>query len=98
MLNIFLNFGSEKGKKATVSEKCYLFILQDDSHYVKCAINFKNAVQELAIYYGEASEMFLKCMNGYSEDDIKGIVELYNHFAYTPVVKAYVIENMLYSE
>lgn len=81
-----------------MSEKQYLFIFQDNSQYVKCAINFKKAVQEAATYYGEATEMFLKCINGYNEDDIKGIVELYNHFAYTPIVKVYVIEDMLYSE
>lgn len=81
-----------------MSEKHYLFIFQDNIYYDVCATNIKNAVKEVALYYGEASKIFLKCISGYNDDDIEGLIELYNHFAYTSISKVYVIEDVLYSD
>ena len=76
----------------------YHFIFSNDASYdIRSAISLKDAVWEMAKYHGDASEMFRKCLNGYDEDDVDGIVELYNHFSYTDIGEIYVIEKAIYS-
>lgn len=81
-----------------MNEKHYLFIFQDESRYdMTSVIGIKDAVWEMAKYNGEGSEMLYKCMGGYDSDDIEGIIELYNHFVYNPIIKVYTVEDVLYS-
>lgn len=63
---------------------------------VKHATSFKDAIWEIAKHLGDASEMFRKCLKGYDESDITGIVKLFNHFAYPPIDKVYVISAIIY--
>lgn len=89
-----INQESEDNMKRT----WYQFILNDGNvHDVPCAVSFKDAIWEIAKYHGEASDMLRKCLNGYDEEDIDGIVELYNHFAYMSIGEIYVIEKSIYS-
>ena len=74
----------------------YHFIERDDKSYDVCAESFKKAVLNLAHYHGDASELFRKCLSGFGDDDIDGIVELYNHFVYTPIEKIYVVKESIY--
>lgn len=71
-----------------MEEKYYLFIFDDDSFYeMTCGISPKDALWEMAKYRGEGSDMLLKCLRGYEEDDIKGMVELYNTLSNYDVIK-----------
>ena len=75
----------------------YHFIFNDDTFYdMTCAVSFKDAIWEMAKYHNNATELFRKCLNGYDEEDIAGIVEMYNHFAYTDIGEIYVIEKAIY--
>ena len=82
-----------------MKETWYHFIFDNDTFLDKhgtCETTFKDIIYDLAVYHGDASEMFRKCLNGYDEEDIAGIVELYNHFAYTDIGEIYVIEKAIY--
>lgn len=74
----------------------YHFIDRDDTFYDVCTESFKEAVLNLAQYNGKDSELFRKCLNGFEDNDVAGIVELYNHFAYTSIGEIYVVEKAIY--
>lgn len=76
-----------------MNETFYLFIFNDNSIYeMNCAVSFKDAVWEMAKYTGNSSDMFCKCLNAYKDDEIDGIIELFNHFcSYDEISKVYVV-------
>lgn len=78
-------------------ETFYLFIFVDESTYeMTCAINFKDAVWEMAKYTGCGSEIFLKSLKGFEPDDIEGIISIFNHFSASTISKVYIIEKKIY--
>ena len=80
-----------------MTTKHYLFIFSNDNHYdMICGASLKDAVWEMAKDTGEATEMLQKCLRGYDNDDIAGIVGLFNHFAYTTIEKIYIVDEVIY--
>lgn len=81
-----------------MKESFYLFIFDDDSIYeMNCAISFKDAVWEMAKYTGNSTDMFRKCLNGYEDEDINGIIDLFNHFCvYDAINKVFVVERKIF--
>ena len=64
-----------------MNETFYLFIFNDGGIYeVNNAVSFKYAILKMAEYTGNSSDMFCKCLNAYKDDEIDGIIELFNHF------------------
>lgn len=80
-----------------MTSKHYLFVFSDDNRYdMTCGVSFKDAVWEMAKYTGEATEMLQKCLKGYDNTDIAGIVSLFNHFAYQTIEKIYIVDEVIY--
>ena len=78
----------------------YLFIFADNSTYeMNCAVSFKDAVLEMAKNTGNSSDMFCKCLTAYKDDEIDGIIELFNHFFYyDKISKVYVIDRKIFDD
>ena len=81
-----------------MKEVSYLFIFNDNGIYeVNNAVSFKDAVLKMAEYTGNSSDMFCKCLNAYKDDEIDGIIELFNHFCYyDKISKVYVIDRKIF--
>lgn len=71
----------------------YLFIFNDNSTYETYgAVSFKDAILEMTQNTVNSSAMFCKCLNAYKDDEIDGIIELFNHFCsydYGEISKVY---------
>lgn len=78
-------------------EKFYLFILDDAQYEMTCGVSFKEAIWKMMKHTGDTSEMVCKCLKGYESDDVKGLIELFNHFSYHFIRSAYVVEKEIYS-
>ena len=91
---------NEKGESKAMNEIFYLFIFNDNSTYeMNCAVSFKYAVLKMAEYTGNSSDMFCKCLDAYKNDEIEGIIELFNHFCYyDKISKVYVIDRKIFDE
>ena len=89
-----------KGKSKAMKEVSYLFIFNDNGIYeVNNAVSFKYAVLEMAKNTGNSSDMFCKCLNAYKDDEIDGIIELFNHFCYyDKIAKVYVIDKKIFDD
>ena len=83
-----------------MKEVSYLFIFNDNGIYeVNNAVSFKYAMLKMAEYTGNSSDMFCKCLNAYKDDEIDGIIELFNHFCYyDKISKVYVIDTKIFDE
>ena len=83
-----------------MKEVSYLFIFADNSIYeVNNAVSFKDAVLKTGEYTGNSSDMFCKCLNAYKDDEIDGIIELFNHFCYyDKISKVYVIDRKIFDD
>ena len=83
-----------------MNETFYLFIFNDGGIYeVNNAVSFKYAVLKMAEYTGNSSDMFCKCLYAYKDDEIDGIIELFNHFCYyDKISKVYVIDRKIFDE
>ena len=81
-----------------MKEVSYLFIFNDNGIYeVNCAVSFKDAVLEMAKNTGNSSDMFCRCLTAYKDDEIDGIIELFNHFCYyDKISKVYVIDRKIF--
>ena len=81
-----------------MTETFYLFVFADEGIYeMNCAISFKDAVWEMAKYTGNSTDMFAKCLKGYEDDDINGIIDLFNHFCnYYAISKVFVVERKIF--
>ena len=53
---------------------------------------------ELAEYTGSDTDLFRKSLKGFDEDDIAGMVDLYNHFAYESITEVYIIGELIYAQ
>ena len=89
-----------KGESKAMKEVSYLFIFNDGGIYeVNNAVSFKYAVLKMSEYTGNSSDMFCKCMNAYKDDEIDGIIELFNHFCYyDKISKVYVIDRKIFDD
>ena len=89
-----------KGESKIMNKIFYLFIFADNSTYeMNCAVSFKYAVLKMAEYTGNSSDMFCKCLNAYKDDEIDGIIELFNHFCYyDKISKVYVIDRKIFDD
>lgn len=87
-----------KGESKIMKETFYLFIFNDNSIYeMNNAVSFKDAILEMAKNTGNSSDMFCKCLNAYKDDEIDGIIELFNHFCYyDKISKVYVIDRKIF--
>lgn len=82
-----------------MKETFYLFVFVDETTYeMTCAVNFKDAVWEMAKYTGWGSENFRKCLKGFEPDDIEGIISIFNYFSAFTISKVYVIEKKIYDD
>ena len=83
-----------------MNETFYLFLFDDGSTYeMNCAISFRDAVWEMAKYTGNSTDMFNKCLNGYEDDDMDGIIDLFNHFCYYSAIdKVFIIERKIFDK
>ena len=79
-------------------EVSYLFIFNDNGIYeVNNAVSFKDAVLKTGEYTGNSSDMFCKCLNAYKDDEIDGIIELFNHFCYyDKISKVYIVDKKIF--
>ena len=91
---------NEKGESKTMNKIFYLFIFADNSTYeMNCAVSFKDAVLEMAKNTGNSSDMFCKCLDAYKDDEIDGIIELFNHFCYyDKISKVYIIDRKIFDD
>ena len=93
---------NEKGESKAMSKIFYLFIFADNSTYeMNCAVSFKDAVLEMAKNTGNSSDMFCKCLSAYKDDEIDGIIELFNHFCsydYDEISKVYIIDRKIFDD
>ena len=89
-----------KGESKAMKKVSYLFIFNDNSTYeMNCVVSFKDAVWEMAKNTGNSSDMFCKCLNAYKDDEIEGIIELFNHFCYyDKISKVYVIDRKIFDD
>ena len=83
-----------------MKEVSYLFIFNDNSIYeMNNAVSFKYAILKMAEYTGNSSDMFCKCLNAYKDDEIDGIIELFNHFCsydYDKISKIYIVDKKIF--
>ena len=82
-----------------MNETFYLFVFADEGIYeMNCAISFKDAVWEMAKNTGNSSDMFCKCLSAYKDDEIDGIIELFNHFCYDydRISKIYIVDKKIF--
>ena len=92
---------NEKGESKTMNKIFYLFIFADNSTYeMNCAVSFKDAVLEMAKNTGNSSDMFCKCLNAYKDDEIDGIIELFNHFCYDydRISRIYIVDKKIFDD
>ncbi len=89
-----------KRKSKIMKEVSYLFIFNDNGIYeVNNAVSFKYAILKMAEYTGNSSDMFCKCLTAYKDDEIDGIIELFNHFCYyNKIAKVYVIDRKIFDD
>ena len=85
-----------------MKEVSYLFIFNDGGIYeVNNAVSFKDAGLKTGEYTGNSSDMFCKCLNAYKDDEIDGMIELFNHFCsydYDEISKVYMIDRKIFGD
>lgn len=59
---------------------------------------FKEAILDVANYFNDDSPLFEKCLQGFSDNDIMGLIELLNHFAYNTIRQVYKVEPVYKNE
>ena len=93
-----LGFKPVAGPESEMKEQFYLFQFDDDSVYeMTCGISFKDALWEMSKYTGYSSEMLLKALKGYDENDVDGMSALFEALTYAPRIRAvYIVEKKIY--
>lgn len=85
-----------------MKEQFYLFLFKGNKTYeMKCSISLKDAIWEMAKYIGTSSDLLRKSLGGFQNEDVSGIIELYNHFVITwedEIEKIYIVEKIIYDE
>lgn len=75
------------GKQTT----SYLFLFNDYDFPVE-RINFssfKVAIISLYDYFCGGSDLFLKCLKGFDENDVDGLISIFEYFSHYEVSKIY---------
>lgn len=69
----------------------YVFVLSHLAYPIEeqNVFSFKEAIGKLADYSGEYTELFQRCLNGFDDDDVDGLISLYEHFVSNHIVKIY---------
>ena len=84
-------------EEENIREQVYLFLFDDGSTYeMSCGISFKDALWEMAKYTNQSDDLLRKCLKGFDENDVEGIISIFHHFAYKNIVRAYIIKEKLY--
>ena len=95
-----LNIDNKTLQKKDVDNKSisthWLFIMDDDSTYGTTTDDFKTAIIELSDYTGLKSQLFNKCINGFINDDIDGLIQLFNQFSYYNIKYIYDVKKKLW--
>ena len=80
----------------------WLFIFNNSSYepeiYETTTNTFKEAILDVANYFNDDSDLFKKCLQGFSDNDIMGLIELLNHFAYEHIIQVYKGESVYKEE
>ena len=80
----------------------YHFVFEDESCFdARRALSLKEAVLEASEYTGYNSELFRKALKGFDESDVRGIVDIYNHFTKDPdynIKTVMLVSSVLYEE
>lgn len=77
--------------------KEYLFMLDDGTSFIDIkAETLKIAISELSKRTGDDGELFFKALKGFGENDIDGLVWIYDKFAYCRIEKVYEIAKVIY--
>lgn len=82
----------------------YLFVFFDDTFYEADNLdkdkppNFKNALIKAANYLGCDTDLFLKSLNGFEDDDIDGMIKLFNFHSNNIIADIYIIDKKLYGK
>jgi len=79
----------------------YIFICRYDygTKIINNADSFKDAVYKLYEYETSIDEcdLFKKALEGFSDDDTKGIISLYSHFSNYRIDSVYLIDKKIYN-
>ena len=82
-----------------MDKKFYLFIFDDRCPYeVACVVSFKDAVWKMAKYTGCGSDLFLKSLKGFDDEDVEGMIALYNHFSCETIEDVYEVKRKVWGE
>lgn len=82
----------------------YIFVYKYDKgiNIIKNANSFKDAVHKLCINEGVTSlasgDIFGKAVRGFDNDDIDGIISLYNQFSNQRIVSVFLIDKKIYGQ
>lgn len=81
-----------------MKEKFYLFLFDNGSTYeMTCGISFKDALWEMSKYTGRNSTRLLKALKGFDENDIDGIIDLFECLSVGKRIEAvYIVEKKIY--
>lgn len=89
-------------------KKNYLIVFFDDTYYEVDDLyvnneyleprppNFKNVTYKVANYLCCDSELFMKSLRGFEEDDVDGMINLLNFHTSNNIVKVYLVSEKLY--
>ena len=82
--------------------RTYLFVFADDTiHEVENSPSLKQAIIETAVYLGHSTELFLKSIKCFEDDDVDGLIAIFNLFVaneYENIATVYVIEDVIYKK
>ena len=86
--------------ESEMKEKFYLFQFGDDSTYeMTCGISFKDALWEMSKYTGHSSELLLKSLRGFEENDIDEMIDLFERLNEgTRIQNVYIVEKKIYDQ
>lgn len=82
----------------------YLFIFENGETKKISQDTFKKAIFEIAVYVGicrENNDIFKKSLNGFDDEDISGMIELFNHFCSTwddKIYEIYEVKKQIWGE
>lgn len=95
----------DTGERIAYNElRDYIFVYKYDKgiSIIKNANSFKDAVHKLCINEGVTSlasgDIFGKAVRGFDNDDIDGIISLYNQFSYQRIDSVFLIDKKIYGQ
>ena len=93
-----IEYGFKPVTEQEMKEKFYLFQFDDDSIYeMTCGISFKDALWEMSKYINRCSARLLKALKGFDENDVDGIIDLFECLSVGKRIQAvYIVEKKIY--